>query len=151
MMIGFRLGLIGGGPMGPWTGFPLMNSLNSPCRLVELGRPVISSFIHRIRPKRPNTLPKALRRWLNCSTTPTIAKNELCVAMNVDSSICATPEKVWTMEWRRENVCWVVVSRVCEREILLGSIPGYMPIPPIPGIAGMAPYILFMPFMPYPP
>ena len=74
-------------------------------------------------------------------------KKEEWVAMNVLSSICATPENVWTIEWRSAKVCWVVDSRVWLREGLLGSkgppgpaIPPYMP--------GMPPYMLFMPYPP---
>ena len=100
-MSGFLLALGGGGPGGPCTGRPLIKSRNSLFRVPagpELDRPVIVSFIHRRRPNRPSTLPRAFRSCPNWSITPTMAKKEECVAINVDSNICATPENVWTME-----------------------------------------------------
>jgi hypothetical protein len=92
--------------------------------------------------------------------TPTMAKKLEWVAINVLSSIWATPEKVWTMEWRRVKVCWVVDSRVCVSEgigmpLASSGMPAPfipMPIAPIPIPYGDMPIpIDEYGLIPYPP
>lgn len=84
---------------------------------------------HPTRPNTPSTRPRACRSWLNCSATPSMAKKEECVAMKVESNICAKPVKVCTIDWMRAKVC-EVEDWTCEtRDGLFGS-SGFMPIPP---------------------